>query len=233
MGEPRARAGRPSGDFLGYVFKDASLLEQALTHRSAAIRHNERLEFLGDSLIGFMVADFLFTRFPDADEGALTRMRAMLVNRDSLAMIARDLDLGGHLRLGEGELKSGGWRRDSILANCLEALVGAIYLDGGIEACRGRVEAWFAPRFETIDPKGVGKDAKTELQEFLQSRRLALPSYRTLDVSGPPHDQTFGVECAVPELGVAVVAEGKSRRRAEQEAARLALDAAVTRLAKA
>ncbi|MBI4695965.1 MAG: ribonuclease III [Gammaproteobacteria bacterium] len=232
MGQPRVRAERPDGEFLGYRFKDQTLLERALTHRSAAGEHNERLEFLGDALIGFMIADYLFNRFPDADEGALTRTRATLVNRDSLAAIARGLDLGAHLRLGEGELKSGGWRRDSILANCFEALVGAVFLDGGMEACRERVDAWFAERFATIDPKDATKDPKTQLQEYLQSRRHALPAYRTLDVSGPPHNQTFLIECAIPALDLAVEAEGKSRRRAEQEAARLALAAAQAQFVK-
>ena len=188
---------------LGHVFKEPSLLSLALTHRSVGHRNNERLEFLGDALLGFAIAEALFHRFPECDEGQLTRLRAALVKRDTLAGIARDLELGGCLRLGEGELKSGGFRRDSILANAVEAIIGAIYLDAGLT---------------------VGKDPKTRLQEHLQSLGLALPGYRTLRVAGEPHAQHFTVECSLPQSSKVFTGHGDSRRKAEQAAAALALD---------
>ena len=209
---------------LGYRFEDDTLLTRALTHRSVGARHNERLEFLGDALLGLVVADYLFATYPDADEGQLTRTRATLVNRDSLAAIARGLDLGDLLHLGEGELKSGGWRRDSILANAVEAVLGAIYLDGGMEACRTAVLRLLASRLADIDPDTTSKDAKTELQEFLQSRRRSLPEYKTMDISGPSHEQIFTVSCLVDSLPDAVTASGPTRRKAEQAAARATLD---------
>ncbi|MCZ6892437.1 MAG: ribonuclease III, partial [Gammaproteobacteria bacterium] len=178
---------------MDYEFNDDSLRVKALTHRSAGSDNNERLEFLGDALLGLITAQYLFEHFPAADEGELTRTRASLVNRDTLAEIARSLDLGNLLVLGEGEQKSGGWRRDSILANSLEALLGAIYLDGGMDVCRQAVETWFAEKLADVDPKSAAKDAKTALQELLQSRRLELPRYETTDISGPSHDQTFTV----------------------------------------
>lgn len=214
---------------LGYEFRDATLLWHALTHRSFGTPHNERLEFLGDALLGMIVAEYLFNRFPEADEGRLTRTRATLVNRESLAELARDLELGEHLRLGEGELKSGGWRRDSILANALEALLGAIYLDGGMDACRDTVLRVLAPRLAAIDPTTSTKDAKTALQEYLQGRRLSLPEYTTMDITGPSHDQLFTVSCAVGVLPEPVIASGPSRRKAEQAAARAALTALTQR----
>ncbi len=209
--------------FLDYTFRDEGLLKRALTHRSAASKNNERLEFLGDALIGFIVADFLFAQFPTADEGQLTRLRASLVNRETLASIARSIDLGKRLYLGEGELKSGGWRRDSILANTLEAVIGAIYLDGGIEACRRQLARWYEEHFTRIDPDTAIKDPKTELQEFLQGRHLPLPVYRTVEINGPAHDQIFRVECVVESLSP-IIAEGKSRRSGEQEAAKMVLE---------
>ncbi len=209
---------------LGYVFEDESLLTRALTHRSVGARHNERLEFLGDALLGMVVADYLFTSYPDADEGQLTRTRATLVNRESLADVARGLDLGDLIYLGEGELKSGGWRRDSILANAVEALLGAIYLDGGMEACRRTVLRLLESRLADIDPDSTSKDAKTALQEFLQSRRRCLPEYKTMDISGPAHQQIFTVSCLVDSLPEPVVANGPTRRKAEQAAARATLD---------
>ena len=207
---------------LKYAFKDPSLLAVALTHRSAATKHNEQLEFLGDALLGFIIADEICLRYPDAAEGPLTRLRASLVNRDTLAEIARELNVGDFLRLGEGELKSGGWRRDSILANTLEAIVAAIYLDGGMESCRAEVHRWFAARLITHRPETARKDAKTELQEYLQGRRLDLPVYRTLEEEGPPHLRRFKIECAVTGLSPVVV-ESESRRSGEQAAARIAL----------
>ena len=209
---------------LGYTFEDESLLTRALTHRSIGARHNERLEFLGDALLGMVVADYLFTTYPDADEGQLTRTRATLVNRESLADVARGLDLGDLIHLGEGELKSGGWRRDSILANAVEALLGAIYLDGGMEACRRTVLRLLESRLADIDPDSTSKDAKTALQEFLQSRRRCLPEYKTMDISGPAHQQIFTVSCLVDSLPEPVVANGPTRRKAEQAAARATLD---------
>jgi ribonuclease III len=209
---------------LGYVFKDSGLLVRALTHRSVGARHNERLEFLGDALLGMVVAEYLFTTYPDADEGQLTRTRATLVNRETLADVARGLDLGEFIHLGEGELKSGGWRRDSILANTVEALLGAIYLDGGMDACRRSVLCLLESRLSTINPDSTRKDAKTELQEFLQSRHRCLPEYKTMDISGPSHEQLFTVSCVVDSLPAPVVANGPTRRKAEQAAARATLD---------
>ncbi len=210
---------------LKYQFSDPALLARALTHRSHGAPHNERLEFLGDALLGVIIAEVLYARFPAADEGQLTRTRATLVNRDSLAQVAGELALGPRLLLGEGELKSGGWRRASILANTLEAIIGAIYLDGGFEACRGAVMQWFAARLASVDPTATAKDSKTRLQEFLQSRQLPLPVYQTSEVSGPPHDQSFIIACVVEGVTAPIQASGRSRREAEQEAARLALAA--------
>jgi ribonuclease III len=210
---------------LSYRFHDPELLKLALTHRSVSAHHNERLEFLGDALIGALIAEALYRQFPTADEGQLTRARATLVNKDSLAAIARELDLGPRLHLGEGELKSGGWRRDSILANALEAVVGAIFLDGGLTACKEELAQWFATRLATLNPAVMAKDPKTLLQEYLQSRQAPLPTYHTVALSGPPHEQRFTIACEVAGLTQAVQAAGRSRRQAEQEAARLALGA--------
>ena len=208
---------------LGYAFADDNLLTRALTHRSVGARHNERLEFLGDALLGMVIAEYLFATFPDADEGQLTRTRATLVNRESLAEVARGLDLGDLIHLGEGELKSGGWRRDSILANAVEALLGAIYLDGGMDACRRTVLRLLEARLADINPDSTSKDPKTALQEFLQSRRRSLPEYTTMDISGPSHQQLFTVSCQVDNLPEAVTATGPTRRKAEQAAARATL----------
>lgn len=210
---------------LGYRFRDRALLIEALTHRSAGSRNNERLEFLGDALLGFVIAEALYGRFPQADEGQLTRLRAGLVNKETLARIARELSLGEWLRLGEGELKSGGFRRDSILANALEALIGAIFLDGGMEACRDRVQAIFSTALAAVSPDAAEKDPKTRLQEFLQARHLPLPVYRTVSMEGEPHECTFTVECNSPGLASPALGSGHSRRRAEQEAAARALTA--------
>ncbi|MGR8920268.1 MAG: ribonuclease III [Gammaproteobacteria bacterium] len=209
---------------LGYTFADDGLRVRALTHRSANAEHNERLEFLGDALLGLVIAEHLYSRYPDADEGQLTRARAQLVNRDSLAGIARRLDLGSMLVLGEGEQKSGGWRRASILANALESIIGAIYLDSDFDTCAGVVTALFAERLAEVDPGRAGKDAKTTLQEFLQQRQLPLPRYETVAVSGPVHDQEFTVSCLTELLGEAISASGPTRRKAEQAAARAVLE---------
>jgi ribonuclease III len=208
---------------LDYSFRDDALRRRALTHRSAEPEHNERLEFLGDALLGFIVAEHLYVSFPGADEGQLTRTRATLVNREALAELARELDLGTALVLGEGEQKSGGWRRDSILANALESLIGAIYLDGGLAACRNAVLGLFAERLAACDPGRAHKDPKTALQEYLQGRRHELPRYETVTVAGPSHQQLFTVRCHTSALPGPVVAQGPTRRKAEQAAARATL----------
>ncbi len=210
---------------LGYRFKDASLLQRALTHRSHSVPHNERLEFLGDGVLNFVVAALLHARFPTMDEGDLSRLRANLVNQAALADIALSLDLSSRLRLGEGELRSGGARRPSILADALEALFGAIYLDGGFDAAFKVIEGQYEGLLARIDPRETGKDAKTRLQEMLQARHLELPAYRVLGVQGAAHEQRFEVECRVAEFDVVVTAGGHSRRAAEQAAAEQAVKA--------
>lgn len=209
---------------LGYSFNDPSLLRQALTHRSHGTPNNERLEFLGDGLLNFVVARMLFERFPKLPEGDLSRLRASLVNQQSLAEIAGSLELGDQLRLGEGELKSGGFRRPSILADALEAVIGAIFLDGGFAAAEQVLQRLYESLLKVIDPNAMGKDPKTMLQEVLQGRRLALPQYSVIDVSGESHEQHFRVECAISELSVRTHGEGPSRRAAEQQAAKAAFE---------
>ncbi|AOB27878.1 MULTISPECIES: ribonuclease III [Bordetella] len=211
---------------LDHRFGDKALLEQALTHRSHGARHNERLEFLGDSVLNFVVAAMLFERYGKLDEGDLSRLRANLVKQASLADIAQRLDLSQYLRLGEGELKSGGFRRPSILADTVEALFGAVFLDAGFEAARRVIVRQYQPVMAHVDPKTLGKDAKTLLQEFLQGRKLALPLYTVVATHGAAHSQQFEVECAIPALEIKVVAPGASRRAAEQSAAKVALEAA-------
>lgn len=208
-----------------YQFQNEDLKTQALTHRSAGSTHNERLEFLGDAIIGLVVAEYLYAKFPAADEGQLTRTRASLVNRESLARVARDIDIGSDLILGEGERKSGGWKRDSILSNTVEAMVGAIYLDGGLETCREQIHGWFAETLESVDPSQADKDPKTRLQEWLQARQLPLPNYETIEIDGPSHAQIFTVSCTIASLDDAVTATGTSRRKAEQKAAEMTLEA--------
>lgn len=207
---------------LGYTFIRSDLLEQALTHRSYSSLNNERLEFLGDSVLNCSVARALFDAFPDLPEGSLSRLRANLVRQETLADIAVMLKLGEVLRLGEGELKSGGFRRPSILADALESLFGAIFLDAGFNEAQRVVRGLFDPLVAKIDPKASGKDAKTQLQELLQSRRLPLPEYRLIDTQGEAHDQSFIVECVLTRPSLSTRGEGKSRRAAEQEAARQA-----------
>jgi ribonuclease-3 len=209
---------------LGHVFADAGLLDDALTHRSAQSRHNERLEFLGDAILGFLVAEALWRRFPDATEGELSRLRARLVNRDALADLARALDLGSYLRLGAGELRSGGHARESILADALEALFAAVYLDGGLEAARALLDRLAGERLAGLCPASQHKDAKTRLQEYLQARRLALPTYRVVETRGEDHAQTFVVCCDAQAVGRSTTAEGATRRRAEQLAAERLLE---------
>lgn len=212
---------------LDYHFGDSALLEQALTHRSHGARHNERLEFLGDSVLNFVVAAMLFERYSKIDEGDLSRLRANLVKQASLADIAQRLELSQYLRLGEGELKSGGFRRPSILADTVEAIFGAVFLDAGFEAARRVIVRQYQPVLASVDPKTLGKDAKTLLQEFLQGRKLALPLYTVVATHGAAHSQQFEVECAIPALDIKVMAPGASRRAAEQSAAKLALEAAL------
>ena len=204
---------------LGHTFSDPALLRRAVTHRSHAADHNERLEFVGDSLLNCVVAILLYERLPGLPEGDLSRLRAGLVNQSSLYEIAQSLDLGDELLLGEGELKSGGFRRPSILADGFEALLGAVYLDAGFDAVRGVVASLFSGRIDRARDEPPAKDPKTALQENLQARRLPLPRYVVLAVGGEAHRQVFRVECRVDELGVVGVGEGASRRAAEQLAA--------------
>ncbi len=208
---------------LGHAFGDRALLDQALTHRSAGAPHNERLEFLGDALLGLVIADELQRRRPHADEGELTRLRASLVRREALAELARELALGECLRLGGGELKSGGYRRDSVLANGFEAVLGAVYLDAGFPAAQALVRRLYAQRFARLPEKGPPKDPKTRLQEFLQARGLARPAYAVIATAGEDHERNFSVTCTVEGLGEPVHGQGASRRKAEQAAAAGAL----------
>lgn len=209
---------------LGHQFADRSLLELALTHRSiSGSRNNERLEFLGDSVLGYVIAAELYRRFPKASEGELTRARAQLVNEAALARMAQTLALGDFVRLGPGELKSGGHRRSSILADCLEALIGAIHLDSGLPAAAECVRNWCAPLLDELRIEAVTKDPKTQLQEFLQGRGLPLPRYDVLETTGKAHAQKFRVSCTADGLPGVIEAWGDSRRVAEQIAAAAAL----------
>jgi len=209
---------------LGYQFADSGLLTQALTHRSFGTPHNERLEFIGDSVLNCVVARALFDRFPELDEGTLSRLRAGLVKQDALHAHAVGLALGELLRLGEGELRSGGHRRPSILADALEAVFGAIFLDAGFDAASGVIDRLYAASVSAIDPRTAGKDPKTALQEWLQARRHPLPHYEMAQVRGEAHAQEFEVSCRIPALMLETKGRGASRRAAEQQAARAALD---------
>ena len=209
---------------LGYRFSDGSLLNRALTHRSFGAEHNERLEFLGDAVLSLAISGLLFERLAESDEGDLTRVRAHLVREDSLHRVALSLGLPDVLRLSEGEARGGGAQRPSILADALEALIGATFLDGGFEPAQALVRRLFGEVINTTDIESWTKDAKTELQEWLQARRLQVPSYRIVATRGQAHAQTFEVECAVPALALTHTGEGRSRRAAEQEAARRMLD---------
>lgn len=211
---------------LGHRFADDSLLRQALTHRSYGQPNNERLEFLGDSVLNCVVAAMLYRHFARIDEGDLSRLRANLVKQQSLVEIAQRLGLSAHLLLGEGEARSGGFRRPSILGDTVEAIVGAVFLDAGFEAAQSMLVALYEPILKTVDPKTLGKDAKTLLQEHLQGKRLPLPVYSVVATHGAAHSQVFEVECAIPKLQIRVLGSGASRRAAEQAAARGALDAA-------
>ena len=208
---------------IGHSFTNPALLTVALTHRSHGGQHNERLEFLGDALLNLVIAEALFERFPREPEGALTRMRSNLVKGETLALIAVQLGLGDCLRLGSGELKSGGYRRESILADAVEAIIAAIYLDAGMDACRERILGWFQARLAAITP-AQQKDAKTQLQELLQARGEPLPQYEVIQVSGKAHQQVFTVRCAVSLWPQPVEASDNSRRAAEQQAASALLE---------
>jgi ribonuclease III len=204
---------------LGHEFRQPELLRQALTHRSFGADHNERLEFIGDSILNCAIALMLYRRFPEIPEGELSRVRANLVNRDMLHQLAQSLDLGKSLRLGEGELKSGGASRPSILADTLEALFGAILLDAGFDAAHAAVLRVYRSELDRLDPGGLTKDPKTRLQELLQGKRLPVPEYAILNVKGEAHLQTFEVVCRIPALGIEATGAGSSRRSAEQAAA--------------
>lgn len=208
---------------LGYQFSDPSLLEQALTHRSFGSFNNERLEFLGDAVLDMVVSELLYRHFPTASEGDLSRLRAVLVKGEALAKMARTIDLGDQLRLGSGELKSGGFRRDSILAGAYEAVIGAILLDGGFEACRACLITWFEPLLQNLSLDDEYKDAKSRLQEYLQGRGEVLPVYKLLNVSGEGHAQHFEVQCYLQGVSADYRGEASSRRKAEQAAADVAL----------
>jgi ribonuclease III len=210
---------------VGHRFAQPALLARALTHRSWGAEHNERLEFLGDAVLALAVSSLLYERFSGSDEGDLTRVRAHLVREDSLHRVALALGLPEVLRLSEGEARGGGAQRASILADAVEAIIGAVFLDGGFEPAHALVQRLFGEVIQATEAESWSKDAKTELQEWLQARRIAVPAYRITATRGQAHAQTFEVECAVPALGLAEQGEGKSRRTAEQEAARRMLAA--------
>lgn len=204
---------------VGYRFSRPELLERALTHRSHGTSHNERLEFLGDSVLNCVIAAELYERFGELPEGDLSRLRARLVRQEALHQMALELGLGEHLRLGEGEMKSGGSTRPSILADAFEALIGAIFLDGGFASVGDAVKRVYRALLAGLDPQDLGKDPKTLLQELLQARRIALPQYAVLATRGAAHSQNFEVECVIPALSVRTTGSGSNRRAAEQEAA--------------
>jgi ribonuclease III len=207
----------------GYTFQNTELLETALTHRSTGKNNNERLEFLGDSILGFVITEKLYQLFPNEPEGVLTRLRANLVNKETLAGLARQLDLGAAVKLGPGERKSGGWRRDSILSNTLESVIGAIYLDAGMTASKQFILSLYQELLANLDADNIGKDPKTVLQEILQAKKLPVPLYQIIDEQGDAHQKTFTVVCTIEDLGYRATAKGKSKRGAEQAAASLVL----------
>lgn len=209
---------------IGYRFTDAGLLECALRHRSCGTNNNERLEFLGDSILNYIIAAELYTRFPQLLEGELTRLRASLVNQETLARLARELKLGTLLELGAGECRSGGHDRDSILSDALEALFAAILNDSSVEAARSAIVSLYRPLLDALNPEDIVKDPKTRLQELLQKQALPTPVYQVREINGQAHKQTFIVECQVAGLSDAVIGRGSSRRGAEQQAASKALD---------
>jgi ribonuclease III len=198
-------------------------LTLALTHRSLGNNNNERLEYLGDAILGFVIAEYIFEQFPESNEGDLTRLRASLVKGDKLAEIAKEIQLSEKLKLGTGELKSGGWRRNSILANTVEALIGAVYLDSDIESCRQFILSLYQNHLDNIDPSDIKKDAKTRLQEYLQSHKQAVPTYEVINESGTSHQPEFTVSCEVNLIEEPIIAKGTSKRKAEQAAAKKAI----------
>ena len=211
-----------------YQFKDTELLKLALTHRSIGSHNNERLEFLGDSILGMVISAELYRRFPEVKEGVLTRLRSSLVKGETLSQIALELNLGDYIKLGSGELKSGGYRRASTLADVVEAIIGAIYLDShkesGIETARKIILTLFKKRLDACKPSGNLKDPKTRLQEYLQAKNIPLPTYDVVSITGKEHKQTFKVSCTIEGLSGQVVASGSSRRKAEQAAAEKTLE---------
>jgi ribonuclease-3 len=214
---------------LNYKFEDETLLQRALTHRSKSADNYERLEFLGDSVLNFTISAELYCRYPNVAEGELTRLRANLVKKDTLALLAREIDLGDFLSLGGGELKTGGFDRDSILADALEAVLGAVFLDGGIEKARALIIDVYHDLLGKVTPDTLQKDPKTQLQEYLQKQSFATPVYNVVDITGQAHDQSFRVECIVSGLSEPVQGTGRSRRNAEQDAAAIALRLLVSR----
>ena len=220
-------------DVIGYEFQDKNLLKQALTHRSKNKVNYERLEFLGDSILSFVVSGVLYDKFPDLGEGRLSRMRASLVCKESLAEIAREIDLGKYLILGEGERKSGGFNRDSILSDAIEAIIGAIYIDSRQEAAYSKsiifIQKFFIAKFENLEPNSGYKDNKSQLQEYLQKRGYELPAYEVVDTQGEAHQQTFDVKCFLPSLNIEFFASGNNRKEAEQIAAAQAIDHLVSK----
>ena len=213
---------------LAYSFNDIELLTEALTHRSYATKNNERLEFLGDGILNFVIAHELFKQYPDVQEGDLSRLRATLVNKESLAEIAGQLNLGEVILLGTGELKSGGFRRPSILADTVESILGAVYIDGGFESCRDLIVRLYAKRLASPTDLQSLKDPKTRLQELLQSRRFSLPEYRVVNITGQAHAQIFHVRCSIDKMNITGAGEGKCRRKDEQDAAEKAISKVVT-----
>lgn len=204
---------------LGYEFRDQKLLQLALTHRSHGALNNERLEFLGDSILNFLIGEALFQRFSEAREGQLSRLRSQMVKGKTLAEIAREFSLGESLILGEGEMKSGGNKRESILADTVEAIIGAIYTESGLDVCRQRVLAWYLPRLQSLSLDEVSKDAKTRLQEYMQAQQQPLPEYAVVEATGEAHAQLFTIECRVAIQGKSARAQASSRREAEKQAA--------------
>lgn len=208
---------------LGYTYQNKAFLLRALTHRSVGAKNNERLEFLGDSLVNFMIADLLYHQFLKISEGDLSRIRAHLVKGDTLAEIGKEFNLSEFLKLGPGELKSGGFRRISIIADAVEAIIASIYEDGGLDACREFVHRIYESRLEDLDPKEIGKDPKTRLQELLQAQQEPLPEYTVISVNGPAHAQMFTISCYVVKLNTKFEATASNRRKAEQKSAKQAL----------
>jgi len=204
---------------LKYHFNDKSLLELALTHRSFQGKNNERLEFLGDSILNFIIAESLFKEFNLLPEGDLSRLRSQLVKSATLSEIGITLSLGDYLILGEGELKSSGWRRPSILADSVEAIIGAVFIDGGISSANKLITGWYQERLEAINPNDIQKDSKSVLQELLQAKKIPLPEYNIVSIDGEAHNQHFKVSCSIPKLGLSIEGEGTSRKVAEQSAA--------------